>query len=556
MKIFFINLFWFLSAIKNTLLYKYACANVRSTQEKLLKSILKNNQDTLFGKKNNFKKIHNTKEWQSNVLLSSYDDYEIYIEQIKNGEKKVLTKEKIFLLEPTSGSSGDSKLIPYTKGLQKQFQQAIDPWIFNLIIKKPKILTGKNYWSISPNNKLDVDSAISIGFASDEEYLSSANKKLLKIIRPVPIEVQKINNMESFWYTSLLFLLKERSLSLISIWHPSWLEILLSKLDIYKNQLLEDIRLGKLNPPHTLENDLSNQLSKYLEVDIKRYEELKLILNKLKDYNEIWPNLQLISMWEDKQADFSLKKLKNKFPITTFQYKGLIATEGIVSFPYKRGKDYNLAIRSHFFEFRKIDEKNNFSEYKIGDKILLAHQLKRGHYYETIITTAGGLYRYRLGDIIKIEGFNKQCPLIKFVGRSNFISDIRGEKLNELFVAAILKKIFTKHKINFNFSMLAPVKKGGGIFYALFIENQDLSKEKLQGIKKDLDYNLSKNYHYENCCKLGQLQNTKIFLINKNANKTYFDRLKKEGMGLGNIKPIKLSKKFNWPDYFDGYFLK
>ena len=51
-----------------------------------------------------------------------------------------------------------------------------------------------------------------------------------------------------------------------------------------------------------------------------------------------------------------------------------------------------------------------------------------------ILTTSGGLYRYRLKDIVRVTGFAGSVPLIKFMGKQDKVSDLFGEKLNERFV--------------------------------------------------------------------------------------------------------------------------
>ena len=47
----------------------------------------------------------------------------------------------------------------------------------------------------------------------------------------------------------------------------------------------------------------------------------------------------------------------------------------------------------------------------------LAHELERGRTYSVVVTTGGGLYRYRLGDLVNVVGFEAGCPLLRFVGR-------------------------------------------------------------------------------------------------------------------------------------------
>ena len=53
-------------------------------------------------------------------------------------------------------------------------------------------------------------------------------------------------------------------------------------------------------------------------------------------------------------------------------------------------------------------------------------------------TTASGLYRYDLGDIVECTGHAGAAPTLRFVGRSGLVSDLVGEKLDDSLVAAAI----------------------------------------------------------------------------------------------------------------------
>jgi hypothetical protein len=44
-------------------------------------------------------------------------------------------------------------------------------------------------------------------------------------------------------------------------------------------------------------------------------------------------------------------------------------------------------------------------------------QAEIGELYEVVITNASGLYRYRLGDVVKVCGFHHQAPIVEFMYR-------------------------------------------------------------------------------------------------------------------------------------------
>ena len=55
----------------------------------------------------------------------------------------------IVKFEPTSGSSGHIKWIPYTKSFLKELDCAIGPWLFDLYKQYPEIKNGTHYWALS-----------------------------------------------------------------------------------------------------------------------------------------------------------------------------------------------------------------------------------------------------------------------------------------------------------------------------------------------------------------------------------------------------------------------
>uniref|UniRef100_A0A0E0F357 Uncharacterized protein n=1 Tax=Oryza meridionalis TaxID=40149 RepID=A0A0E0F357_9ORYZ len=54
-----------------------------------------------------------------------------------------------------------------------------------------------------------------------------------------------------------------------------------------------------------------------------------------------------------------------------------------------------------------------------------------GEHYEVVMTTFTGLYRYRLGDVVKVAGFHHATPKLKFVCRRSLILSINVDKNSE-----------------------------------------------------------------------------------------------------------------------------
>lgn len=480
--------------------------NILEIQENKLKEILKNNKDTLYGKKYNFDKIKTIQEFQKEVPLTKYEDYLSYIEKIKMGEENILTHEKVKMFELTSGSTSASKLIPYTDSLKKEFQAGIKVWLYSLYKKYPSLKFGKSYWSITP--KVDFqhkeNSIIPIGFEEDSEYFGSFEKHLIDSIFVNPRDIKNEKDMDRFYFKTLSALVAEENIRLFSFWSPSLLLLLIEYLEKNSEKILK-----------TLKEKRKQEVRKYIEA---------------KEYHKIWKNLILISCWGDSNSTEYLKKIQEIFPNIIIQEKGLLATEGFISFPDTEKNLSKLSFYSHFFEFLSLDDNKiyNSSEIEINKK------------YELIITTSGGLYRYCIGDIIEVISIKNKVPYIKFIGRRGAVSDLFGEKLEESF----LKNIMETYKQKIDFYMFAPSKN----HYILFIKT-----DKKINIE-DLENKLKENFHYDYCRKLGQLKEIKIFILSGNPEREYIEACQNKNQKLGNIKMTALSKESGWENIFNGYF--
>src|SRR5205814_4928996 len=112
------------------------------TQARMLRDILHANHDTWFGQRHDFASIASPRDYQQRVPPATYADFAPAIERIAAGEANVLTREPVVLLEPTSGTTGGEKWIPYTAGLRRQFQRGVAAWIADLFAKRPAVRRG------------------------------------------------------------------------------------------------------------------------------------------------------------------------------------------------------------------------------------------------------------------------------------------------------------------------------------------------------------------------------------------------------------------------------
>ena len=61
-----------------------------------------------------------------------------------------------------------------------------------------------------------------------------------------------------------------------------------------------------------------------------------------------------------------------------------------------------------------------------------------GQEYEVVMTTAWGLYRYRLGDIVRVTGFYNNTPQVAYVCRKNVMLSLNIDKITEKDLKAVV----------------------------------------------------------------------------------------------------------------------
>ena len=269
---------------------------------------------------------------------TTYDDFIDRIRRIAAGEANVLTREPVRLLEPPAGRPA-AGAIPVTGRSAPQFRRGVTTWIYDLLSRRPAVRGGRAYWSISPmlGPPRRSPGGLPIGFDDDAAYLGRAERFALRRLLVTPPEVARLPDMDSFRYVTLLSLLAASDLAMISVWSPTFLTALLDPLEEWRERLCDDLRRGRLSPPAPMAEDVAQSSRLWLRPDPRRADLVARVLGSsarpADRLRGIWPRLSLISCWADAVAARFLPELRERFPGIEVQPKGLLATEGFVSFP-------------------------------------------------------------------------------------------------------------------------------------------------------------------------------------------------------------------------------
>lgn len=534
---------WRVCAAPAARAFRRALDNPEHCQRGLLGGILRRNAATDFGRAHGFARLARVEDYQDAVPPRDYAEFQPWIDAAAAGKTDVLTPGRPLAFLPTSGTSTGAKLIPWTAALKREFHAALGPWVHGFMRSHPRAWRSSAYWSLSPPVWPEdrTTGGIPIGFDSDAAYLPVILRPLLGSVFAVPAAVANCRDPEVWQYATLLHLLAAGELSLVSVWSPTFLITLLEPLVAWWPALLEDLANGTFHPPVDHGGEIP-RFGRRLR-DPRRARELRALAGSggVPSPARLWPRLNAISCWADAAARGPAQRLVELFPQAQVVAKGLIATEGVVSIPWPDAGAPALALTSHFFEL--VDA---------AGQVHPAWDLAAGACYSVLLTTGGGLYRYRLHDRVRVLGFHRRCPLLEFVGREGITCDLCGEKLAEPFVRACLERVARGSGRNWRFALLAPSGRSAPPGYALFVT--EVTPAETPAVARALDEALCANVHYAHARRIGQLGLLEVVPLPGGAVwawARFQGVLAARGQRLGDIKPSALDSRAGWRSVFD-----
>ena len=481
------------------------CENPGRAQERTLEKILQTTIGLRNAKKEDFiRSLPEPKSWGESGFFQ--------------------TKEKVRFFEKTSGSTAalgnmldretrfsTNKRVPYTKSLLKHFEKMFLISCYDIFsnLKSP-LEFGKIFLSISPkcgvseNNSRAINDSVLINTnlddsnLQDDQYLNRFLNFFLKKFLVIPTNMTESN--EQLFFDKLIEkLAKEKSLEIISIWSPSYLLALMDM--ILERGSREDLR-------RVLRSRSSNgELQEF--------------------FQRKWPKLKIISCWSDGSSKSDYIYLKEVFFSVSFFSKGLMATEGVVSVPLVCAGGSVPFLNGTFIE--GIDPSGN---------ILGVEQWKEGEQYDILITTFGGLRRYRLGDKVQVTHLFKKAPVIQFIGRVTEYCDMTGEKLHSSDILNLRERLQCSSLI---FAPHESIDEGRR--YLAFLESSEVMSYDDEELAKSIETILSGHHHYNLSRFQKQLERVKIVRV-KNLRKSCERYLSAKGQPIGQQKSKLLLNSF------------
>ncbi len=352
--------------------------NPIETQEKILKYLLKNGEQTYFGQQFNFSAIKNKDDFRKQVPVFHYEDLRPYLDKILvDKQQNVLWNKPVKWFAMSSGTTEDkSKYIPVTqesltKGHYKCGEQMLA--IYGKANRNARFFFGKT---------LVLGGSKQINNIGDGIFTGDISAILIKNLY--------------FWAK---FSRTPESISLL----PDW-ETKLQALTDYA--VKNDVRAFMGVPSWLL------VLLKKIKADTGR------------ELTDIWPNLEVFFHGGVSFTPFEeqYKKLIQKPEM--WYWETYNASEGFFGVQFSPdSKEMLLMLDSCiYYEFVPMSEWD-----KENPRTLTLDEVETGQNYAIIISTNGGLWRYMIGDTIE---FSSTKPyLFHITGRTKNFINAFGEEL-------------------------------------------------------------------------------------------------------------------------------
>jgi GH3 auxin-responsive promoter len=458
----------------------------QEVQNRLLLEIIRRNCSTRFGRDHRLDTIRSLSDYRKQVDIGDYERLRPYVELAKKGEANALTEEPVLMFTQTSGSTGEPKLIPITESARNNYRLLTRFWYYRAYVDHPGCLSGKLLGIVSPAVEGRTLGGIPFGAASGLIYESSPGWLQNSFV--VPYETSQIKDSAAKYYIVMRLAL-EHEISFFGTPNPSTILKLIESADQFKAEIIKDIRDGTIAARWELPAVIRHQLVSKLKKNVARARQLEDFATQHEKLRprEYWPQLQLIGCWKGGTVGIRLKQFSRWFAEDTpVRDLGYMASEAQITLPISdAGSAGILSIDANFYEFIPVGEIGGSNP-----KTLTCTELDQGQSYYIVLTTAGGLYRYDINDVVRVSGFYNQTPLIEFVRKGRDVTNITGEKLHvNQVIQAMDQAQSASCVVVQHYQAFADLEKSRYTFL-LGIDGAIPSKETLMCLLNDLDTSL------------------------------------------------------------------
>lgn len=355
--------------------------NPIQTQKTVLFDLVDAGRKTEFGKKYNFSEIKSYQDFANNVPLFDYDSFKPYIDRTMQGKQGVIWNTEIEWFSKSSGTtSSRSKYIPVTEESLEECHYKGGKDMLSLYVNNypnSKLFSGKN---LTIGGTLEKNPLNPQGTAKAGDISAVIMKNLpiwAQFVRTPTLETALMSEWESKIEKMAHETMNENVVSLAGV--PTWTVVLLRRI---------------------------------------------LELKKAKHILEVWPNLEVF--FHGAVAFGPYRSLfRELIPSDKMRYMETYnASEGFFGIQDQPNSDEMLLLLDYgiFYEFIPMEDWETENP-----KVIPLQEVEVDKNYAIVISTNGGLWRYKIGDTIRFTSISPYR--FKISGRTKHFINAFGEEV-------------------------------------------------------------------------------------------------------------------------------
>ncbi|CAN6294641.1 unnamed protein product [Urochloa humidicola] len=420
--------------------------NVDTVQERVLAEILSRNAGTEYLARCGLAGATDRAAFRARVPVVTYEDLQPDIQRIANGDRSpILSAHPISEFLTSSGTSaGERKLMPTIKEEldRRQLLYSLLMPVMNLYV--PGLDKGKALYFLFVKSETTTPGGLTArpvltSYYKSEHFKNRPYDPYHDYTSPTAA-ILCADAFQSMYTQMVCGLCQRHDVLRVGAVFASGLLRAIRFLQLHWEQLADDIERGALTPRVTdpsVRDAVAGilrpdpDLASFLRAECSRGDWAGIVAR-------VWPNtkyLDVIVTGAMQQYIPTLEYYSGGLPMACTMYASSECYFGLNLRPMCHPSEvtYTIMPNMGYFEFLPVDEATG--QAPAGDAA--AHQLvdlarvEAGREYELMITTYAGLYRYRVGDILRVAGFHNAAPQFRFVRRKNVLLSIESDKTDE-----------------------------------------------------------------------------------------------------------------------------
>ena len=430
-------------AARHVRAFVQAHERTREVQEKLLADLLRRHADTAFGRDHGFGAIRTYEDLRASVPIRSYPALRPYVDRVLHGETTALLPpgEPVLMFSRTSGTTGEPKHIPVTGRFLASMRRGWNVFGLRALQDHTEAWLRPILQISSPVRETTSPTGLPCGAISG--LLAQNQMRIVRRMYVVPPAVSGICDPLAKYYTTFRCGCG-RDVSFIATANPSSTVKMVETAQAYAERLMRDVADGTLTPPGEVASEVTDKLRFRPNAPLAAQMAEGIRRDGRLLPGHVW-NVAFLANWTGGTLQLYLPRLRELFGDVPIRDIGLLASEGRFSIPLAADTPAGVAeITGNFLEFIPAADRG-----QADPAALRAHELEVDQEYFLVLSNWAGLWRYDLGDRIRVVDRFGQSPVFEFLCRGEHTANITGEKITEHQVVEAMR--------------LASARAGGGV---------------------------------------------------------------------------------------------